>query len=153
MRRLQIRQLDRELKEWYRIRSRNAPRRGWARAIREALGMQVQQLAERLGVSPAAITAFEKREADGTINIRSLRKLAEALESDLVYSIVPRQNLEKTVTDRAKKLASELMTEVAHSMRLEDQAVGKRVTREQTNELAQRILAESPERIWDQDAS
>lgn len=114
-----------------------------------SIGMQVQQLARKLDLSPASISALEKREADGTITLNSLRNLANGLDSELVYALVPRRNLEKTVTDQARALATEIATGVAHSMRLEEQGVSKKTTNDQIEELARQILSDAPARIWE----
>ena len=44
-------QLDDTLRRFSTIASVNRPMRGWIRAIRDALGMNMRQFANRLGVS------------------------------------------------------------------------------------------------------
>jgi predicted DNA-binding mobile mystery protein A len=66
-----------------------SPNRGWIKAIREALGMTTVQLAKRLGVKQPSVTALEQSEAKGTIELATLRRVAEALDCVLVYALVP----------------------------------------------------------------
>src|SRR5258706_10724794 len=73
------------------------PVRGWVKAIREALGMSTAQLAKRAGVRQPSIVALEQSEAKGTIEIATLRRIAEALDCKLIYALVPNQPLEQTV--------------------------------------------------------
>ncbi len=54
------------------------PPRGWIKAIREALGMTVRQLAARMGTSISRIPVIEKAEVSGSTTIKTLRQAAEA---------------------------------------------------------------------------
>src|SRR5580700_10612461 len=69
------------------------PVRGWIRAIREALGMTAEQLATR-------------------------RRVAEALDCKLVYTLVPNKPLEQTVRERARRFARRRLEPIEHSMAL-----------------------------------
>jgi predicted DNA-binding mobile mystery protein A len=103
------------------------PPRGWIRAIREATGTTMRELAERLGKVPSQVASFEKSEAEYRITLGSLREAAEALGCDLVYAFVPKNDtgsVHDLVAQRARAEASENVRAVAHSMALEDQAVG-----------------------------
>lgn len=100
------------------------PPRGWVRAIRDALGMTGVQFARRLGVRPQSAEALEKSEAGGAIELKTLRRAAEALDCTLVYALVPNRPLEETVLDRARKIAARDLGRVAHTMELEAQGTG-----------------------------
>ena len=56
------------------------PPRGWAKAIREALGMTTRQLAKRMGAAPSRVSAIEKAEMTGAITLKTLRETAEAMD-------------------------------------------------------------------------
>ena len=119
---LRRRQLDDQLKA---LRSQDHPVRpeqGWIRTIREGLGMSLRQLGKRAGLTKASVAQMEQREAKGTITLNSIRKLAEAMDSDFVYFLLPRGGLEETVRRRADLIARRLAKEVSDSMALEDQA-------------------------------
>lgn len=99
------------------------PPKGWLKAIREALGMTGQQFAARMGIKPPTVIDLEKSEALGTIQLKTLARAADALGCRLVYAIVPKAPLQETVDARARKIALRALRRVAHSMKLEDQAV------------------------------
>jgi predicted DNA-binding mobile mystery protein A len=101
------------------------PPKGWIRALRDGLVMSGPQLARRMRVSPQSIEQAEKSEANGTIQLATLRKYAEALDATLVYALVPNTSLEETVQTRARKIAENALTRVSHTMRLEDQQTSK----------------------------
>jgi len=100
------------------------PPKGWIKAIREALGMTGQQFAARMGIKPPTVIDLEKSEALGTIQLKTLSRAADALGCKLVYALVPKTPLQDTVDARARKIALRALKRVAHSMKLEDQAVG-----------------------------
>jgi len=123
------------------------PVRGWVKAIREALGMSTAQLAKRLGVRQPSIVEMEQSEAKGTIELATLRRVAEALDCTLVYALVPNKPLEQTVRERARLFARRLREPIEHSMALEDQ----KVQRKENEALIDEILRETnPRRFWDE---
>jgi DNA-binding XRE family transcriptional regulator len=67
------------------------PRTGWAKPIRIAQGISTRQMAARLRVSQPAVIQAERSEAAGTISIARLYRLAEALDCDLRYVLIPRR--------------------------------------------------------------
>jgi len=131
---------------------RSQPVRGWIKAIREALGMTAEQLAKRLRVKQPSIVALEQSEAKGTIELATLRRVAEALDCKLVYALVPNKPLEQTVRERARLFARRRREPIEHSMALENQALEKRkVERRETEALIDEILRETnPRRFWDE---
>lgn len=123
------------------------PVRGWIRAIREALGMTAEQLGKRLGVKQPSVVAFEQSEEKGTIELATLRRVAEALDCRLVYALVPNKPLEQTVRERARLFARRRLEPIEHSMALEDQ----KVARKESEALIDEILRETdPRRFWDE---
>ncbi|MFQ5417727.1 MAG: helix-turn-helix domain-containing protein, partial [Myxococcota bacterium] len=82
-------QLDRQLTSLRRTPLMR-PRRGWVRAIREALGMNGRQLAERIGIARSHLSQIESAEARDSVSLRTLRRVADALGCELVYAFVPR---------------------------------------------------------------
>jgi predicted DNA-binding mobile mystery protein A len=87
--------------------------------------MTAAALARRLGMSNAGVRKLEKAEADEVITLASLRKLANALDCELQYALVPRTSLEQTLKQRALQVARDRLRPVAHSMSLEDQSVDR----------------------------
>ena len=83
--------LDGHFDEWQQLRGFPRPPHGWARAIREALGMSAAALAARMGTTAGAVTRLEQSEAGDRIRLDTLHRAADALECDLVYLLVPRR--------------------------------------------------------------
>ena len=124
------------------------PATGWSRAIRDALGMTARALAARLGMTSAGVHKLEQAEADDAITLASLRKLAEALDCELRYALVPRTSLRQYLNDRAQTVARERLRPVSHSMSLEDQAVRGVAGELQRDLLAQELLRGPRRELW-----
>jgi len=99
------------------------PQRGWLRAIREGLGLTLETVGKKLGQSRRRIQEFEDAEAKDRITLHSLRRVAAAMDCELVYAIVPKTG---TISDLAERRAQaeEDVRDVEHSMALEKQATG-----------------------------
>ena len=82
-------ELNGRLKGFRAAREVSRPPDGWIRAIREAAGVSAAELGRILGVSRQLPLQFEKAEADDSITLKSLRKVANALGCDLIYALVP----------------------------------------------------------------
>jgi|SaaInlStandDraft_1057018.scaffolds.fasta_scaffold58595_2 predicted DNA-binding mobile mystery protein A len=120
------------------------PRDGWVRSLRNALGMKLKDLAKRLSVNDSTVSRMENREVDGTITLNSLRKLADAMDCDLVYGLVPREgNYSKLLKRQARQYVSQNWDLVNHSMMLERQQLTEKEREEiaemRANELASNV--------------
>jgi predicted DNA-binding mobile mystery protein A len=123
------------------------PVRGWIKAIREAIGMSTAQLAKRAGVRQPSIVALEQSEAKGSVEIATLRRIAEALDCKLVYALVPNKPLNEMVRARAHLFARRRLDPIEHSMALEDQKVTRKKLEEQIDEI---LRETSFRRLWDE---
>jgi predicted DNA-binding mobile mystery protein A len=130
------------------LRAVHAPSDGWLRAIREALGLPIRALAARAGLSSTAALSAERNEARGTISINQLRRMAAALDCELVYALVPRRDLGTVVDEQAEKLAREEVLGVAHSMSIEDQRPVDEFLRKQIDARKRQLLEGSWSRLW-----
>lgn len=108
--------------------------------------MSSAQLAKRLEIKQPSVVALEQSEARGTIQLATLRRVAEALDCTLVYTLVPNKPLETMVRDRARVLARNRLGPIAHSMQLEDQKVGAQESEAQLDDL---VRGMNPRRLWD----
>jgi predicted DNA-binding mobile mystery protein A len=115
------RALDQRLAELRPIHRFIAPPKGWIKAVREALAMSQADLARRLNVTQASVASMERSEGSGKIQLDTLQRVAEAMDCDLVYALVPRSSLEATLRDAARRKLSPHLRAVAQTMRLEDQ--------------------------------
>lgn len=71
------------------------------------------------------IQRFEKAEANERITLRTLRRVAEAMDCDLVYAIVPKSgSIQQLAEARARAEATKRVLSVEHTMALEEQASG-----------------------------
>jgi predicted DNA-binding mobile mystery protein A len=124
-RKLRLQQLARSLGAFQSAKAELRPQHGWLRAIREALGMSAQLVAQSLRVTRPRVFEFEKAEAEDRITLRSLKRVAEAMNCELVYAILPKSGtIVELAEQRARDEASKRVLAVEHSMALEDQAAG-----------------------------
>lgn len=141
-------QIDEQLRGLIRLRTATRPRRGWIKAIREALGMTTRLLAERLGTNNAAVTRLEARELNGKVTIEVLERAAEAMGCHFVYAIVPDESLEETLNRRAHDAAVGVLEPVKQSMRLEQQGVSKASSQRQIEALARQLKERLDPLLW-----
>lgn len=146
---LRLLQVDVALSKWREADLPSRPPHGWTATIRTALGMSTTALARRLKMTAPGVRKLEKAEADKTITLASLQKMAEALNCDLRYALVPKQSLEQMLLDRAREVISEEMRPVEHTMALEDQTVQGANRQRQIDALAKMLLAQKSKRgLW-----
>jgi predicted DNA-binding mobile mystery protein A len=138
--------LDKRFKEIGAVTRFMPPVRGWIKAIREALGMSTAQLAKRLRIKQPSVIALEKSEAKGTIELATLRRVAEALDCTLVYALVPKKPLESVVRGRARSLVRRRLEAVEHSMLLENQKVRRKNPEAGLDEY---VRETNPRLFWD----
>jgi len=118
---LRLEHLQAFMSECATLLRRPRPRSGWLREVREAIGRTQRQQAARLGITGSAVHKAEQSEVDGTISLKQLQRMAEELECDLVYALVPRRPLSEMVEDQAEAIARQEVMGVAHTMSLENQ--------------------------------
>ena len=145
---LQIQQMDALLETWRTAQLSARPRSGWVRTIRESLGMSAAAFARRLGMTPVGVRKLESAEATDAITLASLRKLAQALDCELQYALVPRNSLQQQVRDRAEMVARERLRPIAHSMALEDQAVQGPQNKLQLEVAIKELIEGSRRELW-----
>ena len=119
---LQIEQLESRIKLFSPTLQLPNPPTGWVKAIRSALGMTMQQLANKLGITKQSVQEIELREKEGSITLKSLKETARALDMELVYGFVPKEGtLDKYLESKARFLAEQIVYRTSISMKLEDQ--------------------------------
>lgn len=144
-----LEQLDASLVRFAPLRDLPPPKKGWIRAIRDALGMSGRQLGRRMGVSKMWIGDMERLEATGTTTLKTLRRAAEAMDCVLVYAIVPKTTLKDTLLKQARQKVRQDMARATHTMALEDQALAKDETAKATEAAAASLLHKLPKTFWD----
>jgi predicted DNA-binding mobile mystery protein A len=124
-RELRLGQLARTLSAFEAAKQEVRPQRGWLRAIREGLGLTLENVGKKLGQSRRRIQEFEDAEAKDRITLHSLRRVAAAMDCELVYAIVPKAGtISELAHQRARAQAAEDVLDIEHTMVLENQAVG-----------------------------
>ena len=100
---LQIQQLNTKMLAYASLQKVAPPPTGWIKAIRNAIGMSMLQLGNRLSITKQSVQDMERREKDGSITIKALREAARALDMPLVYGFVPNDgSLELLIERKAK---------------------------------------------------
>lgn len=115
-------ELDRQLQEFAQLQQNALPLCGWAKTIRLALGMSSRTLGGRLGISGQGVRKLEQAEADGTISINTLTRLANGLDCEVRYILVPRTSLLDQVLNRAEERAAIAPSTSASSQALPGEA-------------------------------
>jgi len=125
-----------------------APRGGWLRLLRTALGMRQRDLGARMGVSAQAVAQLEAREQEGSVTLGALREAARAMGAEVFYVIVPERSVSVALRERADAAARLMLRQVHHSMRMEDQETGAAERDARLAELTEELLR-SPSALWD----
>lgn len=139
--------LDKRLSAFRSDKGLAVPPKGWIRAIRDALGISAPQLGMRLAIKAQSLEDMEKSEAHGTITLKSLRKVAEAIDCTLVYALVPNSSLEDAVQTRARKIAEKELARIGHTMDLEAQGLSEAENEAQIDEYIRQYIKERD--LWD----
>ena len=145
------RHLDAKLERFRPLKDIKPPRKGWVRAIRDALGMTGEQLARRIGTNKQRIARIESDESQGRVTIKTLRRVAEGLDCVFVYSFVPRMTLEETVRNRAMRVASKRMGRVSRTMELEQQGLDDREQEIILQDATEQLMDMSLKTLWNDD--
>ena len=149
-RRLLLDQLDRKLEKTAPLKDIFPPAEGWIYSIRSALKMSLRQLGDRLQITPQSVKDYERREKEGKITLSTMREVGHALNMDLVYVFVPKEeSLEQMLERRAYQVAREIVLKTSNNMRLEDQEVSKERLEQSIKSLAEEFKRKIPRNLWD----
>lgn len=145
-----IQQMDNKLKEFTPILKNSVPQNGWVNSIRKALKMSLRQFGNRMNVTPQGAEAIEKREREGNITLKSLEDAGRALNMKLVYGFIPMDgSIEKTIENKARELALEIVKTTSNTMALEDQENTSERLKNAIDEKAKQLVYEMPRHLWD----
>ncbi len=150
-RKLALDQLDAALQRFAPLRALNPPRRGWVRAIRDALGLSARQLGNRLGVSKSRISRIEQDEVVGNLTLKTMRRVADALDCVVVYGFLPRKTLKDTLRNQVIQVAKKRMDRVAHTMTLEDQGLPEEEQKKAFEAVVDELIRTLPKSLWEVD--
>ena len=126
------------------------PREGWIKAVRAALGINGRLLASRMGIARSHLSHLESAELTRAVTLKSLTKVADALDCDVVYAFVPRAGtFEKALTARARAVAKSLVDRVAGTMALEAQATDDSARERLIESTATDLVRTLDKCLWD----
>lgn len=147
---LQIAQLETRIKLFAMTAKLPNPSTGWVKAIRLALGMSLQQLANKLSITKQSVQEIETREKEGAITLKSLREAARALDMDLVYGFVSKDgSLDGYITRKSHSLAEKIVLRTSNTMKLENQQNKIDRIDKAIEERTAIIKQELPKALWD----
>lgn len=126
--------------------SKEKPLQGWIKTIRELLGMTSVQFSKKLKVSQPRLAVIEKNEKN--LKLSTMEKIADELNCDFVYALVPRENVNDIIYNRAKQKALNIVAKVNNNMSLENQLSENKEILEDTIEY---LLSKKATKIWDED--
>lgn len=67
------------------------PNQSWIRTVRKALFLSMESAAKKLNISRPAFAQIERREAQGSVTLKTLSQVAESLDCELVYAFRPKE--------------------------------------------------------------
>jgi len=147
---LQIEQLEAKIKVYAPITKVAIPPTGWIKAVRLALGMSLQQLANRIFITKQSVQEMEQREKDGSISLKSLRETARALDMELVYGFVPKDgSLDALIERKAREFATKIVSRTSNTMKLEDQENSEMRLKKSIEERIIMLKLQIPKVLWD----
>ncbi len=124
------------------------PQEGWLRTVRTALGMSGTQLAKRLGVTKSRVSKAEQDEPLGSVTLKTMRNMAEAMDCKFVYAVVPNENVEVIIGQRAKEKARLQVKAASTYMALEAQSLNKEQLEFEIERIAAQIIDKMPSDFW-----
>jgi predicted DNA-binding mobile mystery protein A len=124
------------------------PPEGWLRTVRHALGMSGPQMAKRLGVTKARISKAELDELRGSVTLKTMQRMAEAMDCRFVYAVVPDQEIEEVIKERALQKAREQVNSASTHMALEAQALNDEQLAFEIDRIASGMLEKMPSDLW-----
>lgn len=149
-RNLLIEQLDRKLIPFKGSEKVIIPDKGWINTIRTTINMTLEQLGNKLNMTKQGVKRIEESEAAGTITIKSLKEVSNALEMKFVYGFVPIDGSINSLLERKSRiLAEKIILRTNQNMMLEDQAIEKSKLKAAIDDLSKEIKAELKKSIWD----
>ena len=147
---LQFQQLNEKMLQLAGMKHVIVPPIGWIKAIRNGIGMSMEQLGKKLSITKQGVMDMEKREKEGAITIKSMQEIAKAIDMQFVYGFLPKAgSLEQMIEYRALEIATKIVQRTSTSMKLEDQVNSKERIENAIKERASEIINRTPKILWD----
>lgn len=147
---LQFQQMNEKILQLSGLQRVILPPIGWIKAIRNGIGMSMEQLGKKLSITKQGVLDIEKREKEGAITIKSMQEIAKAMDMQFVYGFVPNAgSLEQMIEMRALEMATKIVERTSNTMKLEDQVNSKERIEKAIKERAAEIINKTPKILWD----
>jgi predicted DNA-binding mobile mystery protein A len=131
------------------------PKLGWIRTVRMALSMSGASLARRLGLQRSSLAYLQKAESDDSITLKKLKQVADAMNCELIYAIVPKATLNNpkpSMNDilqaQADKKALEIVKRASNQMQMEEQGLNEKALKKEVERLSKQLLDKMPKDFW-----
>ena len=147
---LQFQQLNEKMLQLAGMQHVIVPPIGWIKAIRNGIGMSMEQLGKKLSITKQGVMDIEKREKEGAITIKSMQEIAKAIDMQFVYGFVPDAgSLDQMIEMRSLEMAKTIVQRTSTTMKLEDQVNSKERIEKAIKERAAEIINKTPKILWD----
>jgi predicted DNA-binding mobile mystery protein A len=145
-----LRIMSEKMAPYTKVRSVIIPDSGWVASIRQSLNMTMEQLGRKLNITRQGVGQLEHREQEGSISLKTMRDVANALDMQLVYAIVPKtETLEAYVEQKARQFARETLLSTNQQMRLEGQAVDDERLKRAIDDMVAEAVRTVDRQLWD----
>jgi predicted DNA-binding mobile mystery protein A len=118
------------------------------RLLRNALRMTQAQLAKRVGLPQSHIAKMESGKVD--LNIKTLRRVLDALFCNTLLIPQPRRRLEDILRDQTRKAAQRKVSRVAGNMALEKQRPDEKMLQDLIIAEEERLARSESSEIWEE---
>lgn len=147
---LLLEQLDNKLALYTPLRNTLMPEKGWIHTIRTTINMTMEQLGKKLSISKQRVKKIEESEVNGSLTLKSMKEVANAMELQFVYGFIPKDgSIENLVDKKANELAQRIVLRTNQNMKLEDQGIENEKIKKSIQELAIEIKREMRRSLWD----
>ena len=145
-----MQQLNNKMHEIRNLSQITIPSTGWLKAVRLSIGMSLEQLGRKLGISKQSALDIERRERAGTVTLKALRDAAAAMDMELVYGFVPKDGtIAKLIDRKSHEVARKIVGMASQSMVLENQGNSNKRLEQAIEERAMEIKENIPKILWD----
>jgi predicted DNA-binding mobile mystery protein A len=132
-----------------KVRDLKQPKEGWIATVRNALGMSLADLGNRVNKTRSTVSSIERSEKNGRATIQSMNTLAEGMGCKFVYAIIPVDtNIEEVMVKRARNKAKALVTEASTHMALEKQSLSAEAIEGEIKRITGDLLAGINSDFW-----
>jgi predicted DNA-binding mobile mystery protein A len=105
--------------------------------------MTLSQLASRSNLKRSRLCQIESSELDGQLNINTLNKIAESVGCKLVYAIIPDDDIETILSNRAQIMAEAAYEKVHQHTRNENETKEEKI-----KQIKESLLSRNPTHLW-----